>query len=219
MEEEVALIFADEEEQWARHAYMSLFLMGVRIGELVNLEWDDINLVRRIVVVRPKEFWKPKGMEERIIPMHPELLKLLTYKPRISRWVFTKQDGGKLNIHSLESRFRKQLIRLGINNASLHTWRHTFASYLMMRSGNIRAIQKLLGHKSIRTTEIYAHLSDKHLYHAVSLLPSSNLGTVLDTPYILEGGQIAQVIEKSMWAMQDLNLRLLPCEGSTLPLS
>ncbi|GAH06167.1 unnamed protein product, partial [marine sediment metagenome] len=117
MEEEVVLIFADEEEQWVRHAYMGLFLMGVRIGEEVNLEWEDIDFEGRRIIVRPKEFWKPKGMEERIIPMHPELLKLLTNMPKISRWVFTKKDGGKLNIHSLETRFRKQLIRLGINNA------------------------------------------------------------------------------------------------------
>jgi len=197
-EEEVALIFADEEEQWVRHAYMGLFLMGVRIGEEVNLEWEDIDFEGRRIIVRPKEFWKPKGMEERIIPMHPELLKLFTNMPKISRWVFTKKNGGKLNIHSLESRFRKQLIRLGINNASLHTWRHTFASYLMMRSGNIRAIQKLLGHKSIRTTEIYLHLSDKHLYHTVSLLPSLNLGIVLGTPVILPGKGITQVVDNNM---------------------
>ena len=76
---------------------------------------------------------------------------------------------------------RLQLAGLGIKNANLHTWRHTFASYLMMRSGNIRAIQKLLGHKSIRTTEIYAHLSDKHLHHVVSMLPSPNMVTVLVT--------------------------------------
>lgn len=51
----------------------------------------------------------------------------------------------------------------------------------MVRSGNIRAIQKLLGHKSIETTEIYAHLSDKHLYHVVSRLPSPKMGTVMVT--------------------------------------
>ena len=68
----------------------------------------------------------------------------------------------------------------------------------MMRSGNIRAIQKLLGHKSIKTTEIYAHLSDKHLYHVVSLLPSPNLGIVLGTPAILPVKGITQVIEKKV---------------------
>jgi len=180
--------------------------MGVRIGEEVNLEWEDIDFEGRRIIVRPKEFWKPKGMEERIIPMHPVLFQLLANKPRISRWVFTKQDGEKLNVHSLETRFRKQLIRLGINNASLHTWRHTFASYIMMRSGNIRAVQKLLGHQSIKTAEIYSHLSERHLQHDVHQLPGPNLGTVMGTPAILPGKGIPQVVENKWWAIQDLNL-------------
>jgi hypothetical protein len=67
-----------------------------------------------------------------------------------------------------------------------------------MRSGNIRAIQKLLGHKSIRTTEIYAHLSDKHLHHVVSMLPSPNMVIVLVTPAVLPGKGIMQVVENNM---------------------
>jgi len=197
-EEEVALIFADEIAEWARDAHMGFLFAGLRANEEANLEWTDIDFEGRRITVRPKEFWNPKGMEERKIPMHPELFRLLADKPRISRWVFTKQDGGKLNIHSLETRFRRQLDRLGIRNANLHTWRHTFASYLMMRSGNIRAVQKLLGHKSIKTTEIYAHLSDKHLHHVVGMLPSMDMVTVLVTPAVLPVRGIAQVIEKKM---------------------
>jgi hypothetical protein len=68
----------------------------------------------------------------------------------------------------------------------------------MMRSGNIKAIQKLLGHKSIKTTEIYAHLSDKHLHHVVSMLPSPNMVTVLVTPAVLPGKGITQVVDNKM---------------------
>jgi hypothetical protein len=68
----------------------------------------------------------------------------------------------------------------------------------MMRSGNIRAVQKLLGHKSIRTTEIYAHLSDRHLPHVVSMLPSPNLGTILDTTAILPSKGITQVVDNKV---------------------
>ena len=82
-------------------------------------------------------------------------------------------------MHSTETKFRRQLARLGIRNANLHTWRHTFASYLMMKTGNIRAVKMLLGHKSIRTTEIYAHLSERHLHHVVGQLPGPKMGTLL----------------------------------------
>jgi len=67
-----------------------------------------------------------------------------------------------------------------------------------MRFGNIRAIQKLLGHKSIKTTEIYAHLNDKHLFHILSLLFSPNMITVLVTPDNLVAPEIKQVVEKNV---------------------
>jgi len=56
---------------------------------------------------------------------------------------------------------------------------------LCSRSGNIRAAQKLLGHKSIKTTEIYSHLSDKHLHSVICMLPGPNLGTVLLALYLV----------------------------------
>lgn len=166
-ESEVAAILDECGDEWVRDIYITLLYTGLRIGELVNLEWDDIDLIRRNVVVRPKELWNPKGKEERSIPMHEVVFCILVNMERKSNWVFTKADRGKVNIHSLEARFRKQLRRMGIQGVNLHIWRHTFASYITMRSGNIRAVQKLLGHKSIRTTEIYSHLSDKHLFHQV----------------------------------------------------
>jgi hypothetical protein len=57
---------------------------------------------------------------------------------------------------------------------------------------HIRAVQKLLGHKSIKTTEIYSHLSEGHLHYVIQQLPGSNLGT----PYVLPGQKIAQVVEE-----------------------
>jgi len=107
----------------------------------------DVDIEGRRILVKPKSYWKPKGKEERTIPMHEVVFRLLMDKERKGRWVFTKQDGGQLNVHSIEAKFRHQLARLGIQNANLHTWRHRFASYLMMRTGNIRAVQILLGHK------------------------------------------------------------------------
>ena len=201
-EEEVIAIMEDCREEWVREIYLTLLYTGMRIGELVNLEWEDVDLERRRITIRAKNFWKPKGMEERMIPMHEVVYSILINKERESRWVFTKADGEKINIHSLDVKFRRQLRRLGIKNASLHTWRHTFASYLMMASGNIRAVQKLLGHKSIRTTEIYSHLTDRHLFHVVKMLPAENFGHNLGTIWAqrLDSGtqEFTQVVENKM---------------------
>jgi site-specific recombinase XerD len=197
-ESEVALILEECGDSWVRKIYLALLYIGLRIGELVNLEWEDVDFERRRIVIRPKQFWRPKGREERFVPMHDVVFHMLLNSERKSRWVFTKADGGKVNVHSLETRFRRQLKRLGLPDASLHTWRHTFASYLMMRSGNIRAVQKLLGHKSIRTTEIYSHLSEHHLHYVVRQLPGPNLGTILDTKAILPGRAMAQVVDNKV---------------------
>ena len=197
-EAEAALILNDCKDGRVREIYLVLLYTGMRIGELVNLEWDDADFVRRTITIRPKDFWKPKGNEERPIPMHDVVFYILFSKERKSRWVFTKADGEKVNIHSLETRFRRQLTRLGIPGATLHTWRHTFASYLTMRTGNIRAIQKLLGHKSIRTTEIYSHLSDKHLHGVVGQLPGPEMGAILGAHAVLPGRVMAQVVDKKM---------------------
>ncbi len=87
---------------------------------------------------------------------------------------------------------------MGIATANLHTWRHTFASYLMMRTGNTRAVQTLLGHKSIRTTEIYAHLSEKHLHSVVGQLRGPKMGTLLGTPVVLPAKGITQVVDNKV---------------------
>jgi integrase/recombinase XerD len=183
---------------WARDIYLGLLFTGMRIGELVNLEWDDVDFQNRRIAIRAKSFWKPKGNEERSIPLHGAFYELLRCKERKSNWVFTKADGTKVNIHSLEARFKNQLKRLGIQNATLHTWRHTFASHLAMLTGNLRAVQVLLGHKSGRTTEIYSHLADRYLQAVVNQLPSPNLGTNLVTTVVLPGRGIVQVVDKKM---------------------
>jgi site-specific recombinase XerD len=192
-EEEVALILGDCKDERVREIYLVLLYTGMRIGELVNLEWDDVDLVRRTIAIRSKAFWKPKGNEERLIPMHDVVFYILFSKARKSRWALAKADGEKNKIHSLETRFRRQLKRLRIPDATLHTWRHTFASYLTMRTGNIRAVQKLLGHKSIRTTEIYSHLSDRHLHGVVGQLPGPEMGAFLGAPAVLPGRGIVQI--------------------------
>lgn len=70
-----------------------------------------------------------------------------------------------------------------------------------MRSGNIRAVQKLLGYKSIRTTEIYSHLSERHFHHVVGRLPGPKMGTTA----ILAGKVIVQVLKEVRNASKTLN--------------
>jgi integrase len=105
-EAEMRLILDDCDVEWVRDIHLGLLLTGMRIGELVNIEWDDIDLVARKLIVKGKTFWKPKGYEERSIALHGAFYDLLCGMERKTNWVFTKADGKKVNIHSLEARFR-----------------------------------------------------------------------------------------------------------------
>lgn len=120
-EAEASLIIETCEAGWVRDICITLLYTGLRIGELANLEWSDIDFEGRRILIRPKDFWKPKGNEERLIPMHDGVFYILLNRERKSRWIFTKADGNKINIQTLEARFRNQLIRLKISDVSLHT--------------------------------------------------------------------------------------------------
>lgn len=149
----------------------TLLYTGLRRDELAHLAWADVDLQRRVIAVQAKDGWHPKDYEVRHIPMAPRLHELVKSLPRKDcPWVFsTKNDGPHLG-HILSRDFRKLARACGVKGASLHTLRHTFASHLVMNGTDIYTVQKLLGHSSIKTTEIYAHLAPDFLKAAVERL-------------------------------------------------
>lgn len=148
-----------------------LLYTGLRRDELTHLTWHDVDLQRRIVAIQAKDGWHPKDYEVRHIPMASRLHELLKELPRNgSDWIFANRDGKAHDGHILSRDFRKLAKLCGIKGASLHTLRHTFASHLVMNGTDIYTVQKLLGHSSIKTTEIYAHLAPDFLKAAVERL-------------------------------------------------
>lgn len=158
--------------------FAPIFLLlqtGMRRDELVYLEWTDIDLKYGTLYVQPKPNWHPKDYEARTIPINDQVKELLSGLPRKGKLVF---DDGKGNFYyntpsSLSRAFRQVLKKLGIQNASLHTLRHTYASHLVMNGVDLATVQKLLGHSQIKTTMRYAHLAPGHLQEAVQKLNNS----------------------------------------------
>ena len=149
----------------------TLLYTGLRRDELTHLTWADVDLQRRIVAVQAKDGWHPKDYEVRHIPMAPRLHELFKSLPRKENpWVFSTSNDGPHLGHILSRDFRKLLKLCEIKGASLHTLRHTFASHLVMNGTDVYTVQKLLGHSSIKTTEIYAHLAPDFLKAAVEKL-------------------------------------------------
>jgi site-specific recombinase XerD len=144
---------------------------GLRRDELVHLTWADINLKNRVLSVQAKDGWNPKDYEARHIPMTTRLAEALEKLPKNGdSFIFTNREGQPLDPDVLTHDFLKLARNCGIKNASLHTLRHTFASHLIMSGADLYTVQKLLGHSSIKTTEIYAHLAPDYLKSAIAKL-------------------------------------------------
>jgi integrase len=151
---------------------------GMRKGELLNLKWDDVDLVSGTIWIR-----KAKSGEGRRLPINL-IARTALVKVRDSRrerlrarvvnreaangCVFGTPDGGFL--HNLNRYWYPALGRTGIEDLHFHDLRHTFASRYMMAGGDLYTLQTLLGHKTTQMVQRYAHLSEQHLRAAVELL-------------------------------------------------
>ncbi len=149
----------------ARAMLELLYATGIRCSELVGLDLDEVDLEGRMVRVLGK------GRKERIVPFggpaHAALLRYLpvrlSHKPRSSA-LFINRNGGRLT-----DRFFRKLVAARVRQVALkarispHTLRHSFATHLLERGADLRAIQELLGHSSLSTTQRYTHVNARHL--------------------------------------------------------
>ncbi len=152
-----------------RNVITVLLNTGMRWGELQNLEWNDIDWNEKMIHIRIKEDWSPKG-DERTIPMNHPVQKVLRSLSNKSNWVFTTSTGNHVRQQGTWTAFKKACQRAKLENVTLHTLRHTFASHLVMAGVDLATVSKLLGHKDIGTTMIYSHLSPRHLRQAMERL-------------------------------------------------
>ena len=142
---------------------MLVYSAGLRVGEVVTMRPEDIDSERKMIHVR-----SGKGMKDRYTLLSDVVLEVLreywkAYKPR--RWLFEGRIPGEpYSIRSAERVFEIAATKAGIEkHVSIHTLRHSFATHLLEQGTDIRFIQELLGHSSVKTTEIYTHVSRKQI--------------------------------------------------------
>ena len=144
-----------------------LAFTGMRIGELVWLTWDDVDLDRGFIHIRPKDAWVPKHGRSRVIPVHARVRAVLETLPRRHRWVFAaapsrKYPSGGHQIsatHTLE-KLKAVLRRLGIRG-HLHTFRHFFISHCANSGIPPFQLMKWVGHADVKTVMHYYDLKDE----------------------------------------------------------
>ena len=130
-----------------RAALIFLAETGARVGEARWLTWDDVDLDRRLIHIRPKEGWKPKSRDQRVVPINDQLYGLLTGLPREGTWVFPArctarhpQPGRQFSERRLLQYLKRLLKRLGLPG-HLHTFRHSFISFAALQGVSERVLR------------------------------------------------------------------------------
>lgn len=151
----------------------TLYSCGLRVSELINLKFEDMYFDKGFVRIIGK------GNKERLVPISPTVKELilnykknsrasLSIKPGNEKIVFLNRRGAKLTRVMIFTIIKQTAELAGIpKNISPHTFRHSFATHLLEGGANLRAIQEMLGHESITTTEIYTHLDEQYLREAI----------------------------------------------------
>ncbi|MDA9881646.1 site-specific tyrosine recombinase XerD [Crocinitomicaceae bacterium] len=159
----------------------TLYSCGLRVSELVHLKFEDIFFNEGFIRVIGK------GNKQRLVPVSASVEKEIgiysenirnhqEIKPGNESYVFLNRRGAKLTRVMIFTIIKNLAAKAGIEkNISPHTFRHSFATHLLEGGANLRAIQEMLGHESITTTEIYTHLDQSFLKEVIlSFHPRSN---------------------------------------------
>lgn len=149
----------------------TLYSTGIRVSELVGIDMTDVDEPGQALIVCGK------GRRERIVPLGTHALRA------ISEWIktrnrnghellpneplFINRHGTRISTRSVRRKVSKYLEHAGLDaDISPHTLRHSFATHLLDNGADLRAVQELLGHRSLSTTQIYTHLTTQRMREA-----------------------------------------------------
>ncbi|HNV62257.1 MAG TPA: site-specific integrase [Candidatus Cloacimonas acidaminovorans] len=172
---------------------------GLRFGELIAIDWNDVNLNEQLLTVRRSivlgEMGSTKSNKIRYIPLTDEVCQMLIQRAKKSGYVFSDKLGNPLKQYSCCDNLYCLCKRIGLRKIGWHTFRHTFASHLVQNGVSIKAVQELLGHSNIATTMRYSHLGPSTLREAIRTLSyksdvkmnfSHHLGITLKNDIVVE---------------------------------
>jgi integrase/recombinase XerD len=170
----IAAIDLSKEEGHRNKAILeTLYSCGLRVSELVNLKFSQLYFDEGFIRVIGK------GDKERLVPVSPSVKKEIQIyndairkhqriQPGSENVVFLNRRGAQLTRVMIFTIIKRLAEEIGLKKSiSPHTFRHSFATHMIEGGANLRAIQEMLGHESITTTEIYTHLDQRFLREAI----------------------------------------------------
>ena len=140
-----------------------LYGSGLRVSELIDLNWENIETDQRMIRVFGK------GSKERLVPFGPGVKKLLEDWKLLSKEgtkgpLFLSEKGAeRLTVRTVHRLVQRAALRVGIYGVSPHTLRHCFATHLLERGAPLRVVQELLGHESIAATQRYLSITAEQM--------------------------------------------------------
>jgi len=162
--EKVRALFDSTRNLKHRALLMTLYAAGLRASEAVHLQVSDIDSQRMVIRIE-----QAKGRKDRYVMLSPKLLEVLREYWRAKRpgtWLFpsSQTSDRPLSPDAVGSIVEKAQKAAGVPGRIYpHLLRHAFATHLLEHGANLRVIQKLLGHRSLRSTEIYTHVAKNYL--------------------------------------------------------
>jgi integrase/recombinase XerD len=168
-----AIDLSSNEGQRNKAIVETLYSCGLRVSELVSLKFEDCFFDEGFIRVIGK------GNKERLVPVSPSVIEEVTFYVKNDRenapikkgneaYIFLNRRGAQLTRVMIFTIIKRLADAAGIRkNISPHTFRHSFATHLIEGGANLRAVQDMLGHESITTTEIYTHLDQRFLREAI----------------------------------------------------
>jgi integrase len=186
--DEAKRLCAGPRDEWRTMIFVAL-RTGLRRGELLGLRWTDVDLDAGRILVRQAyvrgHFVTPKSDKPREVPLGDDVIEeLRIHRHERGPLVFCDHEGKPFTVGQLMWPLQRALTRAKLRPMGWHTLRHSFASHLAMRGVALKVIQELLGHSSIETTMIYAHLMPEVARDAVRTLDRARprRGTPSATP-------------------------------------
>jgi len=149
---------------------------GMRAGEVSRFRWQDIDWTRNIIKIpitktnREREVPMPQVLRNSLLwfkDNYIDFRRMMTYPRQSEQMEYVFSDVNGKPIASFHKAFTRTRTKAGLQDVSIHTLRHTYASHLANKGTPLLTIKDLLGHTDIKTTTIYSHLSNEHLQEAV----------------------------------------------------
>ena len=177
VQDELDRILAAARRQPHQDVYRLLGWTGMRIGEVENLTWNDIDLDNRVIKIQAKAGWKPKTGDVRSVPMSSEVVELLGRQPRHCPWVFTFPADRYGPVRQIRQRrlldyLKRLLKKLGFPG-HLHTFRHTFISLALTRGVPEATVREWVGHVDDEMIRRYTHIASQESHGAMQRLETS----------------------------------------------